>query len=100
MHPPFGFALFYLRSVSYVDKMTGRTMPPVTTGQIYWGAVPFVLIQCVMVALLIAAPGLVRHDTAPVPRAAPAHYAPGAPQKAQGQGLSLPPYPPTIAPRP
>ena len=71
-------------------------MPPVTTGQIYWGAVPFVLIQCVMVALLIAAPGLVRHDTVPVPRAAPAHYAPGAPQKAQGQGLSLPPYPPAI----
>ncbi|MCK5551455.1 MAG: TRAP transporter large permease subunit, partial [Hyphomicrobiaceae bacterium] len=67
MHPPFGFALFYLRSVAprrnYIDKVTGRTMPPVTTGQIYWGAVPFLAIQCVMVGLLIAFPGIVRHDT-------------------------------------
>jgi len=102
MHPPFGFALFYLRSVaprtSYIDKVTGRTMPPVTTGQIYWGAVPYVLIQCAMVALLIAVPGLVRHDARPAPRAlAPAHYAPVAPQDASGQGLSLPPYPPAIS---
>ena len=46
MHPPFGFALFYLRSVApardYLDKVTGATIAPVTTGQIYWGAVPFV----------------------------------------------------------
>jgi TRAP-type mannitol/chloroaromatic compound transport system permease large subunit len=102
MHPPFGFALFYLRSVaprtSYIDKMTGRTMPPVTTGQIYWGAVPYVLIQCAMVALLIAFPRLVRHDAAPVPRTfAPAHYDPATPQSARGQGLSLPPYPPAIS---
>ena len=71
MHPPFGFALFYLRSVaprtSYTDKVTGRTMPPVTSGQIYWGAVPYVVIQCLMVALLIAFPGLVGHDTKPLP---------------------------------
>ena len=44
MHPPFGFALFYLRSVApaedYVDKLTGKLIAPVTTGQIYWGAVP------------------------------------------------------------
>src|SRR6185369_10244274 len=44
MHPPFGFALFYLRSVApktdYLDKLTGRRTAPVTTGQIYWGAVP------------------------------------------------------------
>jgi tripartite ATP-independent transporter DctM subunit len=63
MHPPFGFALFYLRSVApikdFVDKITGRMTPRVTTGQIYWGAVPFVLIQCLMVALIIAYPGLV-----------------------------------------
>jgi TRAP-type mannitol/chloroaromatic compound transport system permease large subunit len=101
MHPPFGFALFYLRSVaprtSYIDKMTGRTMPPVTTGQIYWGAVPYVLIQCAMVALLIAFPGLVRHDAVPIPHTfAPAHYDPAAPQSARGRGLSLPPYPPAI----
>jgi TRAP-type mannitol/chloroaromatic compound transport system permease large subunit len=65
MHPPFGFALFYLRSVApkepYADRITGRRMEPVTTGQIYWGAVPFVLIQCIMVALVIAFPGMVMH---------------------------------------
>jgi TRAP-type mannitol/chloroaromatic compound transport system permease large subunit len=60
MHPPFGFALFYLRSVApardYIDKITSKRMAPVTTGQIYWGAIPFVLIQLVMVGLLIAFP--------------------------------------------
>src|SRR3954464_7066552 len=60
MHPPFGFALFYLRSVApandYVDKLSGKRTAGVTTGQIYWGAIPFVLIQLVMVGLLIAFP--------------------------------------------
>ena len=63
MHPPFGFALFYLRSVApakeYLDKYTGRRTAPVTTGQIYWGAVPFVLIQVLMVGLIIAFPNIV-----------------------------------------
>ena len=63
MHPPFGFALFYLRSVApiktYIDRITGKTIQPVTTMQIYWGAVPFVLIQVVMVALIIFFPGIV-----------------------------------------
>ena len=36
-------------------------MAPVTTGQIYWGAVPFVIIQCIMVALVIAFPQMVTH---------------------------------------
>jgi tripartite ATP-independent transporter DctM subunit len=65
MHPPFGFALFYLRSVapreSYFDRVTKKLMEPVTTGQIYWGAVPFVFIQCVAVALVIAFPAMVMH---------------------------------------
>jgi tripartite ATP-independent transporter DctM subunit len=63
MHPPFGFALFYLRSVApakeYLDKVTRKLTAPVTTGQIYWGAVPFVAIQLVMVALVIAFPQMV-----------------------------------------
>jgi len=71
MHPPFGFALFYLRSVSpakeYVDKITNKVIQPITTGQIYWGAVPFVVIQIIMVSILIAFPGLVtgnlEHET-------------------------------------
>ena len=65
MHPPFGFALFYLRSVAarepYKDRVTGAMTEPVTTGQIYWGAVPFVVIQCIMVGLVIAFPAMVMH---------------------------------------
>ena len=67
MHPPFGFALFYLRSVApnddYQDRVTGKTIARVTTQQIYWGAIPFVIIQIVMVGLIIAFPGIVTRDT-------------------------------------
>jgi TRAP-type mannitol/chloroaromatic compound transport system permease large subunit len=76
MHPPFGFALFYLRSVapreSYLDRVTGKLTDPVTTGQIYWGAVPFVVIQCVMVGLVIAFPGMVMHYKGTGPQVDPA----------------------------
>jgi TRAP-type mannitol/chloroaromatic compound transport system permease large subunit len=70
MHPPFGFALFYLRSVAarvpYLDKITGKQIAPVTTGQIYWGAVPFVCIQVIMIGLTIAFPQMVMHYKGPV----------------------------------
>lgn len=63
MHPPFGFALFFLRSVApakaYVDKVTKKMTEPVTTMQIYAGAIPFLLIQLFMVALIIIFPGIV-----------------------------------------
>lgn len=63
MHPPFGFALFYLRSVApkepYIDSVTRQRIEPVTTGQIYRGAIPFVCIQVVMIALVIGFPNLV-----------------------------------------
>lgn len=63
MHPPFGFALFFLRSVApdkpYVDRVTRQTIAPVTTMQIYKGAIPFLCIQLVMVGSLIAFPTLV-----------------------------------------
>ena len=63
MHPPFGFALFYLRSVApvedYIDRITKKPIKKITIEQIYWGAVPFVIIQVVMVGLIIAFPGLV-----------------------------------------
>ena len=69
MHPPFGFALFYLRSVApksaYTDKVTGIRTDGVTTGQIYWGAVPFVIIQVIMVGVVIGFPGLVMHYKGP-----------------------------------
>ena len=50
LHPPFGFSLFFLRSVAPAT---------VRTSQIYWGAIPFVAIQVLMVALIIAFPSLV-----------------------------------------
>jgi tripartite ATP-independent transporter DctM subunit len=50
MHPPFGFALFYLR---------GITPPKIRTSEIYWGALPWVGLQLFMVALVIALPQLV-----------------------------------------
>jgi tripartite ATP-independent transporter DctM subunit len=65
MHPPFGFALFYLRSVAprepYADRVTGKRIDGITTGQIYWGAVPFVFIQVIMVMLVILFPAMVMH---------------------------------------
>ena len=51
MHPPFGFALFYLRSVAPKE---------IQTRDIYWGAVPFVVIQLIMVAVIITFPQLVQ----------------------------------------
>ncbi|MDO5624268.1 MAG: TRAP transporter large permease subunit [Pseudomonadota bacterium] len=63
LHPPFGFALFFLRSVApdkpYVDKVTKKVMEPVTTMQIYKGALPFLGMQLIMVGVLIAFPTLV-----------------------------------------
>ncbi len=65
MHPPFGFALFFLRSVApkvpYLDKVTGKLTDPVRTSQIYWGAVPFVFIQIAMIGVVMAFPGMVMH---------------------------------------
>jgi tripartite ATP-independent transporter DctM subunit len=50
MHPPFGFALFYLRGIS---------PPAIRTSDIYWGAIPWVVLQLILVALLIAFPSIV-----------------------------------------
>ena len=55
MHPPFGFALFYLRSVAPKE---------VKTSDIYWGAIPFVCIQVIMVALIIVYPKIVSVEKA------------------------------------
>jgi tripartite ATP-independent transporter DctM subunit len=52
MHPPFGFALFYLRSVAPAS---------IKTTDIYWGAIPFVCIQIIMVALIIIFPNIVSY---------------------------------------
>jgi tripartite ATP-independent transporter DctM subunit len=58
MHPPFGFALFYLRAIAPRE---------VRSSEIYWGAVPWVGLQLLMVGLVISFPQLVTWflDTAP-----------------------------------
>jgi tripartite ATP-independent transporter DctM subunit len=75
LHPPFGFALFYLRSVAprerYIDRISGKSTEPITTGQIYWGAVPFVCIQAVMVVLVILFPIMVMHYKSTGPQVDP-----------------------------
>jgi TRAP-type mannitol/chloroaromatic compound transport system permease large subunit len=61
--PPFGFALFYLRSVAarsdYTDQITKQRIPAVTTAQIYKGSIAFIILQLIMVAAVIAYPKLV-----------------------------------------
>ncbi|MHB1213528.1 MAG: TRAP transporter large permease [Thiobacillus sp.] len=53
MHPPFGFALFYLKSVA---------PPSIRTGDIYRGAIPFLIIQLFMVAVVLGFPQVVLRD--------------------------------------
>jgi TRAP-type mannitol/chloroaromatic compound transport system permease large subunit len=75
MHPPFGFALFYLRSVAprepYIDRVNGKKIDGITTGQIYWGAMPFVVIQVIMVLLVIFFPAMVMHYKGTAPKIDP-----------------------------
>ena len=63
--PPFGFALFYLRSVApkteYVDKVTRQRIPAFKTGDIYRGAIAFVVLQIIMVAGVIWKPEIVMY---------------------------------------
>ena len=61
--PPFGFALFYLRSVApkndYKDRITGENIKAVKTTEIYKGSIAFIVLQVIMVASIIAFPNLV-----------------------------------------
>ncbi|MBM3386952.1 MAG: TRAP transporter large permease subunit [Betaproteobacteria bacterium] len=61
--PPFGFALFYLRSVApkrdYKDRVTGQNIAAVTTTEIYKGSIAFIVLQVIMVIAVIVMPGLV-----------------------------------------
>ena len=107
MHPPFGFALFYLRGVADTLQREGRMPAPLASRDIYWGAVPWVLMQLLLVVIVIAFPASVSyfigHDEAQAnagqsleapehQRAAPrddtdpfAAPAPGSPQPGQPQ---------------
>lgn len=61
--PPFGFALFYLRSVApgndYTDKVTGQKVKAMKTGDIYKGAVAFVILQLIMVVAVMWKPQII-----------------------------------------
>ena len=50
LHPPFGFALFFMRSVAPRS---------ISTGDIYWGALPFIFVQLIVLALVWVQPTLV-----------------------------------------
>jgi len=80
--PPFGFALFYLRSVApngdTTDRITGTRIPAVTTAQIYKGSIAFIFLQLLMVVAIIRWPGLVLDQID------------AAPATLSGQGLQLP----------
>ena len=59
MHPPFGFALFYLQGIAdtlYKDK---RIPHRIKTSDVYLGAIPWVILQLILVGIVIAWPGLV-----------------------------------------
>ncbi|MFM1817905.1 MAG: Sialic acid transporter permease protein SiaT [Pseudomonadota bacterium] len=61
--PPFGFALFYLRSVApkndYIDRITGQNIKAVQTTEIYKGSIAFIVLQLAMVIAVISMPSLV-----------------------------------------
>ena len=56
MHPPFGFALFYLRGIADTLFKEGRIEKPVKSNDIYLGAVPWVIMQLVLVVIVIFVP--------------------------------------------
>ena len=88
MHPPFGFALFYLRGIAPKE---------VKSSSIYWGAIPWVVLQLIMVAIVIFWPGLVTSmldKESPVDRSTielqieVPDYERGAPERAATEGSS------------
>jgi tripartite ATP-independent transporter DctM subunit len=96
--PPFGFALFYMRSVAperaHADKVTGRTIAGISTGQIYRGAVSFIVLQVIMIAVVAMFPGLVIGEKPPPvdPAAIDIHIPEIAPEGGQDSG-GIPPPP-------
>ena len=56
MHPPFGFALFYLRGIADTLFKEKRIPRPVPSSDIYWGALPWVAMQLILVVIVIFVP--------------------------------------------
>ena len=63
MHPPFGFALFYLRAIAPKE---------VKTTDIYWGSLPWIGLQLVLVGIMIAWPETVTYWIVDAPALDPA----------------------------
>ena len=56
MHPPFGFALFYLRGIADTLFKNGSLPRKVDSKDIYLGAIPWVVMQLILVGIVIAFP--------------------------------------------
>ena len=56
MHPPFGFALFYLRGISDTLFKEKRIAVPVKSNDIYLGSIPWVIMQLLLVLIVIFVP--------------------------------------------
>jgi TRAP-type mannitol/chloroaromatic compound transport system permease large subunit len=56
MHPPFGFALFYLRGISDTLFKNGSLPRKIESKDIYMGAIPWVLLQLILVVVVIFVP--------------------------------------------
>ncbi|RYB98008.1 TRAP transporter large permease [Ciceribacter ferrooxidans] len=93
--PPFGFSLFYLRSIApagrWKDEATGKTMDGMKTLDIYKGVLPYIVIQFVMIMVVIAFPSLVMRYKAGVEAINPDDVKIEIPGFGQGGGMSLPP---------
>jgi len=102
MHPPFGFSLYFLRSVAptraYSDRVTGQTIQPITSGQIYMGAIPFLAIQLVMVILVLSFPQLVMHYKSGAVEVDPASIRLNVPMPGAGNPYGAPSAPSFGAP--
>ncbi|SSC71842.1 unnamed protein product [Ciceribacter sp. T2.26MG-112.2] len=93
--PPFGFSLFYLRSIApagkWKDKVTGKTMDGMKTLDIYKGVFPYIIIQFLAIMVVIAFPGLVMRYKGDAPTINPADVQIEVPGFGQGGGMTLPP---------
>ena len=56
MHPPFGFALFYLRGIADTMFKEKRIAEPIKTNDIYMGSIPWVIMQILLVVIVIFVP--------------------------------------------
>lgn len=89
--PPFGFSLFYLRSVAptkpWHDSKSAATLPAIKTTQIYKGVVPFIVIQFLMILMVISFPYLVLHYKTDLPLSTGGDYQIAPPSGGGARGL-------------